>query len=156
MNMFEEAMALRGMLDMCSLTQSEIAKKIGVSQSYVANKLRLLNFPEHLRKRILEAGLTERHARTLLKLKDELHIKTAIDKIEAMSLGVAASEVLVDNIIYENITDELNTGSTYDKINKFEEILAKSVKKLKNSGIAVKSTVDFANNKKYITICISE
>ena len=156
MTMFEEATALRGMLDMRSLTQSEIAKKIGVSQSYVANKLRLLNFPEHIRKTILDAGLSERHARVLLKLKDEDRIKTAIEKIKAMNLSVAASEVLIDNIIFEELPKALDTGSVYDKINKFEEIIAESVKKLKNSGISVKSTVDFAKNKKYITICISE
>ena len=156
MNMFEEALALRGMLDMCALTQSEIAKKIGVSQSYVANKLRLLKFPENIRKEILDAELTERHARILLKLKDEAQIKTAIEKIKAMSLGVSASEALVESTVLEEMPKSLAQGSLYDKINKFEEIIEESVKNLKRSGITVKSTVDFSKNKKYITICIYE
>ena len=43
MNMFDEARSVRGMIEMCGITQSQMAKKLGVSQSYVANKLRLLS-----------------------------------------------------------------------------------------------------------------
>lgn len=156
MNMFEEARALRGMLNMCSLTQCEIAKKIGVSQSYVANKLRLLNFSDDVQKKILEAALSERHARVLLKLKDDNQIKTAIEKIKAMRLNVAASEALVDSLFLEEMSAKIADGPIYSKINKFERLIEESVKNLKSYGIQVKSSVDIANNKKYITICIYE
>ena len=156
MNMFEEAETLAGMLNMCSLTQGEIAKKIGVSQSYVANKLRLLKFSANIRKAILDAHLTERHARVLLKIKDENIIEAAIEKIKAMNLSVAASEALVDNMLLNAMPKKLSEGSLYDKINKFEEIIEESIKNLKSSGINVKRTVDFSKNKKYITICIYE
>ena len=156
MNMFEEAETLAGMLNMCSLTQGEIAKKIGVSQSYVANKLRLLKFSAEIRKAILDAHLTERHARVLLKIKDENIIEAAIEKIKAMNLSVAASEALVDNMLLNAMPKKLSEGSLYDKINKFEEIIEESIKNLKSSGINVKRTVDFSKNKKYITICIYE
>lgn len=156
MNMFEEAETLAGMLNMCSLTQGEIAKKIGVSQSYVANKLRLLKFSADIRKAILDAHLTERHARVLLKIKDDNIIEAAIEKIKAMNLSVAASEALVDNMLLNAMPKKLSEGSLYDKINKFEEIIEESIKNLKSSGINVKRTVDFSKNKKYITICIYE
>ena len=71
MNMFEEASALEGTIKMCKLTQSDIAKKLGVSQSYIANKLRLLSFSESMKAEILSSGLTERHARAVLRLKGE-------------------------------------------------------------------------------------
>ncbi len=156
MNMFEEAETLCGMLNMCNLTQSEIAKKIGVSQSYVANKLRLLKFSADIKKAIIEACLTERHARVLLKIKDEDLLKSAIEKISAIKLSVAASEVLVDNMLLNEMPKKLLDGSLYDKINKFEEIIEESIKNLKSSGINVRQTVDFSKSKKYITICIGD
>ena len=156
MNMFEEARALRGMLNMCTLTQSEIAKKIGVSQSYVANKIRLLNFSEELQKYILDARLTERHARILLKIKDENITKSAIDKIKAMNLSVAASEALVDNMLLDNMPKSLKCVPSYERIIRFEQIIDESIKNLLANGISVKRTVDFFENKKYITICIDK
>ena len=44
MNMFDEARVIDGMIRMCKMTQGEVAKKLGVSQSYVGNKIRLLGF----------------------------------------------------------------------------------------------------------------
>ena len=101
MNMFEEARALRGMLDMRSLTQAEIAKKLGVSQSYVANKLRLLGFTEKQQDIIIKSRLSERHARLLLKLRSNDLFETAVEKIAKMELSVAASEALIDNMLLE-------------------------------------------------------
>ena len=156
MDMFEEAKTLAGMLNMCALTQVEIAKKIGVSQSYVSNKLRLLNFSEDIRKSIIDARLTERHARVLLKIKDENLLKSAIEKISAMKLGVAASEALIESILLDAMPKKILDASIYDKINKFEEIIEESIKNLKSSGINVRQTVDFSKSKKYITICIGD
>ena len=70
MNMFEEARTISGMIQMLGMTQSEVAKKLGTSQSYVGNKVRLLNLSEGIQKKILDLGLSERHARALLRLDD--------------------------------------------------------------------------------------
>ena len=96
MNMFEEANALEGTIRMCGYTQSDIAKRLGVSQSYVANKLRLLSFPEDMKRAITDAGLTERHARAILKLKQEDTRRQALKKIIDGGLNVKESEALVD------------------------------------------------------------
>lgn len=156
MNMFEEAEALRGMLNLCSLTQCEIAKKIGVSQSYVANKLRLLNFTDDVRGEILDAKISERHARLLLKLKEDEDIKNAISKIKAMNLSVAASEVLIDGMLIEKAENDLSSALPHERIGKFEKLLEKAINSLKESGINARQSVDVIQNKKYITICISE
>ena len=58
MNMFEEATALSTMMKMTDMTQSEMARKLGVSQSYVANKLRLLKLGCEEREKILSASLS--------------------------------------------------------------------------------------------------
>ena len=69
MNMFEEAKAIESMLAARGITQATLASILGVSQPYIANKLRLLHFPDNIREMIVSAGLSERHARTLLRLR---------------------------------------------------------------------------------------
>ena len=156
MNMFDEARALRGMINMRSLTQSEIAKTMGVSQSYVANKIRLLNFSEQIQNMIISANLTERHARALLKIKDEKKTVAAIEKIKAMNLCVAASDVMIDNMILEDKPKDICENTARDRIEAFEKVISESVKSLSAFGIKAKYKIDYAANKKYITICIEE
>ena len=154
MNMFEEAKTIRSMIEMCGLTQSEIAKKMGVSQSYVANKIRLLGFSEKTQAHILKSKLSERHARLLLRLKDEESVRIAIGKIVAMHLSVAASEVLIDGMALEAMPRAID--SALDKIAKFENIITESVNNLRSCGINVQRKTDIYGKKTYITICIYE
>lgn len=156
MDMFDEARTLRGMIDMCSLTQTEIARRMGVSQSYVANKLRLLNFSDKMQRLIKKSALTERHARALLKLKDEEKIEAAIEKIKAMRLNVAASEVLIDRMTGEGLVSALHSSSESDGIQRLEEIISHSVKSLAGQGYRVRQKTDDYENMRYITICIEK
>ncbi len=154
MNMFEEARALRGMISMCKLTQKEIASKMGVSQSYIANKIRLLNFSDYIQMKILDAGLSERHARALLKLGGDDAVKLAIEKIRTMRLNVAASEALIDNMLIDELPRSLSDCGSRDRIHRFEAIIDESVKNLESYGYKVRQSVDSYRNKKYITVCI--
>ena len=156
MNMFDEARALRTMINMCSLTQGEIAKRMGVSQSYVANKIRLLNFSEYMQLLILEAHLTERHARLLLRIKDEELTRLAIDKIKTMKLNVRASEALIDGLILDKMPEKIVKSSARDAIHRVEEIICEAVKNLMQEGIRATKSIDVFGEKKYITICIEE
>jgi ParB family transcriptional regulator, chromosome partitioning protein len=79
----EEAISYRKILDMGYLTQTELATKLGKEQSTVANKLRLLNLSEEVQDALLEEEISERHARSLLKLNKEqqtLLLKDILDK----------------------------------------------------------------------------
>ena len=156
MDMFEEAEALRGLINLCKETQSGIAKKMGVSQSYVANKLRLLNFSQDIRKMITESNLSERHARTLLRLKDEQSIKAAIEKIHIMRLTVMESEALIDNMLTDIMVKKLSEYDGWQRIEKFEEILSAGIKSLALAGIKVLKKTDFYANKKHILLSIDE
>ena len=156
MNMFEEARALRGMIDMCSLTQSEIARRMGVSQSYVANKLRLLKFSDYLQMLILDAKLTERHARFLLRLEGEDTVRLAIEKIRTMRLSVAATEALIDTMILDDMAKNAGKSSARDAILHFEDLISESVKNLAANGVSVKKSIDRYGDKKYITLCIDD
>lgn len=156
MNMFEQARALRGMINMCSLTQNQIAKQMGVSQSYIANKMRLLNFSSYVEMLIVDAKLTERHARLLLKIKSEDGQVAAIEKIRAMRLSVAASEVMIDNMLLEAMPHKLEAFSPRERLNRFEDFIKASVKSLLECGYKVNQTTDYYGKKKYITVCIEE
>ena len=64
----EEARSYKNLLDKGYLTQAELAKKMGLSQSAIANKLRLLNLDEEVQQALIESRISERHARSLLVL----------------------------------------------------------------------------------------
>ena len=67
----EEARSYKNLLDKGYLTQEQLAKKMGLSQPAVANKLRLLNLDEEVQQALLDEQISERHARTLLSIKDK-------------------------------------------------------------------------------------
>ena len=156
MDMFDEARTISGLLKMRKMTQSEIARTMGVSQSYIANKIRLLKFSEAIQKRITEAGLTERHARTLLRLKSERAQESAIEKIKAMRLGVAASEVLIDELLTSERRESISSGGGIESIIKFEEVVTEAVTRLRVAGIRARVTTDIHGKKRYLTVTIEE
>lgn len=98
MNYFEEARALWGTMRMCGLSQADAAKRLGVSQSFVANKLRLLRFSAPMQDRMIEGGLTERHARTVLRLEREEDIAYAVGRICEEKMNVAQTEAFIDSL----------------------------------------------------------
>lgn len=73
-------------------------RRLGISQSAVANKLRLLRLDPRLLDHILSAGLTERHARALLRLPEELRTE-ALDHILQENLTVAATDAYAERLL---------------------------------------------------------
>ncbi len=98
LHIFEQAAALRLLIEDFGLTQEEIARKIGISQSAVANKLRLLQLPKEEQRQILAAKLTERHARALLRLKEQGIREEALRRVIAERMTVAATEQLIEDL----------------------------------------------------------
>lgn len=96
LSMFEQAGAIAALIDIYSLTQEQIAAHLSASQSYVANKLRLLKLSEQERELITEGRLTERHARACLKIKDEDMRISVIEHVIAYGLNVSATEEYID------------------------------------------------------------
>ncbi|MDP4169662.1 MAG: nucleoid occlusion protein [Bacillota bacterium] len=79
----EEAMAYGKLLELHNLTQEALAQRLGKGQSTVANKLRLLKLPQEVREALLNKQITERHARSLIALKEpEKQIKLLAEIIE--------------------------------------------------------------------------
>ena len=154
--MFEEAEALRGTIELCHTSQSEIAKRLGVSQSYVANKLRLLKLDKDEREAVLAGGLTERHARALLRLRDRTARREALEKIISRGLTVHESEALVDYLYTAELPRTVGRAERGEHISSFKSALGECLAFLKSEGIEAQKTVGYYGTKTYITIAIDE
>ena len=99
LNMFEQAYGFRQLIENYGLTQDEVAKRMSLSQSAVANKLRLLRLTYEEQRLIIENGLTERHARALLKV-ESLEARIEIIKyISSMRLNVGNTEQYIEKYL---------------------------------------------------------
>ena len=77
----EEAKSYKNMLERSNMTQEELAKKMGLSQSTIANKLRLLNLSDDVQNALMQEKISERHARALLSITDKEEQKRWLDRI---------------------------------------------------------------------------
>lgn len=99
LQIFEEAEGIRQLIEQWNVTQEEAALRLGKSQSTLANKLRLLKLTKEEREKITACGLTERHARALLRIKDETLRETALNQIIARDCNVKQAEDLIDKLL---------------------------------------------------------
>ena len=96
LDFLEEAMALDRLIHTYDLSQEEAARRIGKSQSAVANKLRLLKLSPRLLDRLRQNGLTERHARALLRLETEEQQWEVLEYVIDHHLTVAQTEAYIE------------------------------------------------------------
>lgn len=136
LNCFEEAEAIKRLIDIYGYTQEEVAHRLGKSQPAVANKLRILRISSGLRKLIIDADLTERHARALLCLKDDSKMKLAIDKIIQGKLNVEQTEMMIKTLKRGEKNKSKNSVKLIFKDARiFTNTINSAVKLMKDSGI---------------------
>jgi len=99
MNCFEVARGIRELIDTHELTQCEAAGQLGLSQSAVANKLRLLRLTEEEQEMLIAAGMTERHARALIRLSDHERRLGLLRRVVEQKLTVAQTERMVEDLL---------------------------------------------------------
>lgn len=92
----EEAEAMKRLMDDHDLTQKEVAEKLGLKQSTVSNKLRLLNLSDEIKMMLVEHRLSERHGRALLKIENNHERMKIMEKIINQDLTVKRTEELID------------------------------------------------------------
>lgn len=138
LNIFEQAEAIQALIDTHNLTQEEIATRLSNSQSFVANKLRLLRFSSAEREIILKNNLTERHARALLRISDPVLRDKILGVIISEGLNVASTDELVEAYIVKKEGRQSNTKGTYRGINAFYSTINKAIDIVKGQGIGIK------------------
>ena len=113
LGMFEQATAFLALSEKFGLTQEEIAQKMSLSQSAVANKMRLLKLAPEERKKIGDAGLTERHARAFLRISNKTTRAEAISRVIKEKLNVAQTEKYICELLgAENTAKEKKKPET--------------------------------------------
>ncbi|MCD8828951.1 nucleoid occlusion protein [Staphylococcus gallinarum] len=135
LSVIEEAEAYKKLLEIGDTTQSELAKSVGKSQSFIANKLRLLKLAPKVIERLREGKITERHARALLSLSEEDQ-EILVETIISQKLNVKQTEARVKQKV----------GPEKVKAQRFEfakdltdarETVGKSIESIEQSGIQV-------------------
>ncbi len=92
LNPIEEARTYQKILEIDEMTQEELAKTMGKSQSAVANKIRLLSLPEEVQEALLKEQISERHARALLNISDSKKIGELLKEIIDTKMSVRTLE----------------------------------------------------------------
>lgn len=99
LDFIEEALGISQLIRMFGMSQEEAARRIGKSQSAVANKLRLLKLPSDVLESLRQNGLTERHGRALLRLSNPVAQRAALEYIVDNGLTVAATDAYIDALL---------------------------------------------------------
>ena len=134
LNYFEEAIAIERLMSEYGLSQEDAARRLGKAPSTVSNKLRLLSLPEEARKRLMENGLTERHARALLKL-DKDKVSEVLDKIIEKKLNVTQTDELIEEILSNISAPKRQTKRMFSDVKIFLNTINTAVDTMKKSGI---------------------
>ncbi|MBR2711072.1 MAG: ParB/RepB/Spo0J family partition protein [Bacilli bacterium] len=113
LNPIEEARTFQKILELDEMTQEELAKTMGKSQSAVANKLRLLQLPDPIQDAILKKQIPEHHARLLLKVEDpkkqkELFKQIVTEKLSVKEVDRRIKEMYPDSKEKEDVSN-INT-----------------------------------------------
>ena len=115
----EEAKSYKKLLDRGYLTQEVLAKRLGISQSSVANKVRLLNLTEEVQDALMNEKISERHARSLLQLSDKDDQINMLNKIIDNRYTVRQLDAEIKKVLNKETesTEATGTSSRFDILN---------------------------------------
>ncbi len=99
LSFFEEASGMERLIRSCGFSQEDIARKLGKSPSAVSNKLRLLRLGSEVMNEICDGGLTERHARAILRLNTREERIKAVRHIRENNLNVSQTDEYIDKLL---------------------------------------------------------
>jgi len=157
LDFFEEAGGFRRLIDEYGLTQEQAARKVGKTQSAVANKLRLLRLSQQNMDLIRSAGLTERHARCLLRLHTEEARLQATKYIIERNLNVGQAEEYIDELLQvkdapPSITGEQKVVRLIKDVRFFLNTLNHAVDVMVEAGVG--ATVEQQETERDLTLTI--
>ena len=153
---FEEAAAIAAYLRQSGVTQEEAAALLGRSPSALANKLRLLRLGPDCRRLLVENGLTERHARALLRLEDPEEQLRALGHIIKAHLSVAQTDQYIDKRLAELQTTPPSGRRTFilKDVRLFLNSLDRGLRLVREAGIGAESHREDTEDAILLTIRI--
>lgn len=138
LDFLEEALALSQLISTYHLTQEDAARRLGKSQSAIANKLRLLRLSPDALTLLRREGFGERHARALLRLPDDAAQLSAAQAVARGGLTVAATEALVDKLLSPARPAPPKPKIILRDVRLFLNSLTKNLKLVQSAGIPAK------------------
>lgn len=157
LNYFEEAQGYKRLIDEFTLIQEDIARRVGKSQSTIANKLRLLKLPEKVKDNIKTEIVTERHARALLKLPAENLQLAALKEIYENELNVRETDQLIVRML-ETIEEKKQTERRKKIVRIFKDMriylnaIRSAVSAIEEAGLSVR--MEEREHEEYIEVMI--
>lgn len=145
LNAVEEAIAYRKLIEELSLTQEQLAQRLGKSRSYITNMLGILSLPEEVKDMIMDEKITMSHARVLSKMKDADKIKELAERIAMENLSVRQVENISVDSLYERKNKIKKRENPVNEYKVVEEELSEKLGtkvKVKNNKIEI----SFVNN----------
>ena len=149
LDFIEEAQGIDLLLQQWNMSQEQVAKVLGKSQSGVANKLRLLRHSIPVLDALRNAELTERHARALLKLRTEEEKLRAIGEIARQNMSVARTEQYIDSLLQQGQSPAIKAN-----VGAFLTYLNQSLARIQRSGISAVSERKETEDQIVLTITI--
>ena len=150
LDFIEEAQGISNLMSLFGMSQEQAARMLGKSQSAIANKLRLLRHSPQVLASIKRHGLTERHARALLRLPTEPQKLTAIDTIAALGMSVSRTEQYIDNLL----SDQGKKQPQRINLGGFLNNLSQSLSRIQSAGICAVSERRETEKEIVLTITI--
>jgi len=165
LNYIEEAEGFYLLISRHNLTQDDLARKLGKNQSTIANKLRLLRLPNKVKKTLIENGLSERHARALLKILKEREpaqveklILEVIDRIVDSGLTVKKTEEYVDKVLNfqaKKMAAKRNVKTHIRDVRIFTNTIKQAVDIMQDSGVKATYDVEEKQDGCVITVLVT-
>ena len=140
LDIFDQAEGISRLISYWGVTQEEAAAKLGLAQSTLANKLRLLRLPASVQEFMRQGGLTERHGRALLKLPDEATQLAVVKTICKKNMTVSQAEQYIETLLTRQKMKKPTRLFICKDIRLFMNTIDKAVKTMSDAGLAVQSS----------------
>lgn len=131
----EEAEGYEQLMEQFHLTQEAMATRVGKKQSTIANKLRLLKLSAKVREELRSAGLTERHARALLKIKDEAQQLEVLAVVVKNAYNVRQTEQYIEKLLEEKQPEKKKRMLIVNDVRVYLNSIKQVVNTIKTAGI---------------------
>ena len=156
LSFFEEAGAIQSLISVYGMTQEDAAIRLGIAQSTVANKLRLLRIPGDEQQVMMDMGLSERHARALLRLESKSDRIDVLERIHKYKLNVEMTEAYISKLLEGKRKKESykKRSPILRDVKLFVNTINKAIEVMRLSGVKANSKKTQTDNEITYTITI--